>query len=87
MEFSLYKDVHKPLVNSRAETSTKPLTRRGNSKGEETCCMCVESLARWGYAIAMESEKQMSEMSRVSEKYEHIRASYEQMRANFERIN
>ena len=84
----VYIDVrNKPLAHSGAETSTKPLTRRGNSKGQETCCVCVESPARWGYAKAMESEKNCQKCHELSEKYEHIRANYEQMRANFERVN
>lgn len=49
--------------------------------------MCVESPARWGYAIAMESEKNCQKCHELYEKYEHIRANYKQMRANFERIN
>lgn len=87
---SVYKDVHNKLldhVHSGAETSTKPLTRRGNSKGEETCCVCVESPVRWGYAIAMESEKNYQKCHELCEKYEHIRANNEQVKANFERIN
>ncbi|KAL9962518.1 hypothetical protein ACROYT_G031625 [Oculina patagonica] len=74
------RDVHnKSLVYSGAETSNQPLTRRGDSKGEETCEMHVESPSRWGYAITMESEKIAN--------YEQMKANYEQMKANYEQIH
>ncbi|KAJ7375960.1 hypothetical protein OS493_037767 [Desmophyllum pertusum] len=58
------------------ETLEEPSTRRGNSKGEETYQAYVESPARWGYAISMESEK-----------YKQMKAIYEQMKAKYEQIN
>ena len=50
-------DQSRVYLYSGAERSRKPFTRRGNPKGEETCQAYVESPARWGNAIPMESEK------------------------------
>ena len=44
--------------------------------------MCVESPARWVYAIAMESKKKCHKYHELYEKYEHIGANYEQMTAS-----
>ena len=50
-------DQSRVYLYSGAERSRKAFTRRGNPKGEETCQAYVESPARWGNAIPMESEK------------------------------
>ncbi|KAJ7386841.1 hypothetical protein OS493_006871 [Desmophyllum pertusum] len=84
-------DVHnKSHVYSGTETSEEPSTRRGKSKGEETYRAYVESPARWGYAITMESEK-YKQMKAIYEQmkaiHEQMKAIYEQMKAKYEQIS
>lgn len=87
MDACINRDVHnKHLVCSGVETSEQSLTCWGNSKGEETCRVHVESPARWGYAIAMESEKKCDKCYEIYEKYEQMRANYERINANYEQI-
>ena len=66
-------------VYLRAERSRKPLTRQGNLKGEETYRAYVESPARWGYAITMESEKSSYKCQQIKAKYQQDIAKYNQI--------
>ena len=86
MDACMNRDVHnKSRVYSGTETSEQPSTRRGNSKGEETYRAYVESPARWGYAITMESEK--AKYQQIKAKYQQIKAKYQQINAKYEQIN
>jgi len=67
-------------VNIQGQRSVQPSTRLGNSNGEETYRACVDSPARWGYAITMESEKHKYEQPTV--RYEQTRVKYEQMKVS-----
>jgi len=74
---------------SGTERSVQPSTRQGNSNGEETYRACVESPARWGYAITMESEKHKYEQltvryEQLTVRYEQTRVKYEQMKVKYE---
>ena len=83
----------KPRVYSGTEISEQPSTRRGNSKGEETYRAYVESPARWGYAITMESEKAKYQQikaikcEQIKAKCEQIKAKYQQINAKYEQIS
>ncbi|XP_078343176.1 uncharacterized protein LOC144628926 [Oculina patagonica] len=86
MDACIDVDVHnKSCEYSGTETSVRPSTRQGNLNGEETCQTCVESPARWGYAITMESEKAKHEQMIV--KYEQMKTRYEQMKTKYEQMN
>ena len=79
-------DVHnKSCEYSGTETSVEPSTRQGNLNGEETCQICVESPARWGYAITMESEK--AKYEQMITKYELMKTRYQQMKTKSEQMN
>ncbi|KAL9959430.1 hypothetical protein ACROYT_G032754 [Oculina patagonica] len=86
MDACIDVDVHnKSCEYSGTETSVKPSTRQGNLNGEETYQTCVESPARWGYAITMESEKAKHEQ--MISKYEQMKTRYEQMKIKYEQMN
>ena len=79
-------DVHnKSCEYSGTETSVEPSTRQGNLNGKETCQICVESPARWGYAITMESEK--AKYEQMITKYELMKTRYQQMKTKSEQMN
>ena len=69
-----------------AETSRKTFTRRGNSKGEETCQAYVESPARWGNAIPMERWKSSYKCQQVKAKCQQIKAKYHEVIVKYNQI-
>ena len=74
-------DQSRVYLYSGAERSRKAFTRRGNPKGEETCQAYVESPARWGNAIPMESEKSRYKCQQVKAKCQQIKAKCQQIKA------
>ena len=74
-------DQSRVYLYSGAERSRKAFTRRGNPKGEETCQAYVESPARWGNAIPMESEKSSYKCQQVKAKCQQIKAKCQQIKA------
>ena len=71
---------------SGAERSRKAFTCRGNPKGEETCQAYVESPARWGNAIPMESEKSSYKCQQVKAKCQQIKAKCQQIKGKYQEV-
>ena len=79
-------DQSRVYLYSGAERSRKAFTRRGNPKGEETCQAYVESPARWGNAIPMESEKSSYKCQQVKAKCQQIKAKCQQIKAKYQEV-
>ena len=79
-------DESRAYLYSGPERSRKPFTRRGNSKGEETCQAYVESPARWGNAIPMESEKSSYKCQQLKAKCQQIKAKCQQIKAKYPEV-
>ena len=78
---------NKSHLYSGTETSDELFTRRGISgKGEETCVVYVESPARWGYAICMESEKVTNKCIEMKAKCKDMKVKCIQMKVKCEEV-
>ena len=72
-------DQSRVYLYSGAERWRKPFTRRGNSKGEETCPVYVESPARWGNVIPVKNGKSSYKCQQVKGKCQQIKAKYQEV--------